>query len=142
MAAIAVFFSFLATFKTRRGWLGPAPFLFGLLLVVSCKDAPPGPRAATPQDPIQWEHIETWSGRGTQYLDSFPAEGALRIEWEAKRSPNATTPGTLRIVMHSAISGRALAAPVVDHPGEGKGTAYFSEEPRVFFASVISADIE
>lgn len=48
----------------------------------------------------------------------------------------------MKIVVHSAISGRPLAAAVVDHQGEGKGTAYVSEEPRVFFAEVSSQDVE
>jgi hypothetical protein len=41
-----------------------------------------------------------------------------------------------------AISGRPLAAAVVDQRGEGKGTAYFSEEPRVFFMEVTSQAVE
>jgi hypothetical protein len=31
---------------------------------------------------------------------------------------------------------------VVDQRGEGKGTAYLSEEPRVFFMDVNSTDVE
>ncbi len=119
-----------------------APFLFSLLFAPSCKDAPASPPSTGHQRQIEWEHIKTWSGRGSQYLDSFPSEGAMRVEWEAKRSAGAETPGVLRIVFHSAISGRPLAAPVVDHPGDGKGVAYFSEEPRVFFVSVTSEDVE
>jgi hypothetical protein len=61
--------------------------------------------------------------------------------WEAARVANATGSGSLKIVVHSAISGRPLAAAVVDHQGEGKGTAYLSEEPRVFFAEVSSQDV-
>jgi hypothetical protein len=44
--------------------------------------------------------------------------------------------------VHSAISGRPLAAAILDHRGEGKGTTYFSEEPRVFFLNVTSSDVE
>jgi hypothetical protein len=51
-------------------------------------------------------------------------------------------PGGLKIVVHSAISGRPLAAPILDQRGEGKGTVYFSEEPRVFFMEVTSADVD
>ena len=54
----------------------------------------------------------------------------------------ATAPGSLKIVVHSAISGRPLAAPILDHRGEGKGTAYVSEEPRVFFMEVASTDVD
>ena len=63
----------------------------------------------------------TWSGRGDQQLDSFhERQGALRIEWEAKRVAGASAPGSLKIVVHSAISGRPLAAPIVEHRGEGR----------------------
>jgi hypothetical protein len=130
--------------QTRKGRLVPALFVF-LLLAVSCREAAPPAAAPPPANAgaqIQWEHIRTWTGRGSEYLDSFPSEGALRIEWESKRQPDAQGPGTLKIVMHSAISGRALAAPVVDQAGEGKGIAYFSEEPRVFFVAVVSEDVE
>ena len=62
----------------------------------------------------------------------------MRVEWQAKQPPGDKTPGTLRIVFHSAISGRPLAAPTVDHQDDGTGVAYFSEEPRVFFIAVTS----
>ena len=103
---------------------------------------PPPPADSRSQSQIQWERIRRWSGRGSQQLDSFPSEGTLRIEWEAKRVAGASAPGWLKIVVHSAISGRPLAAPVVDQRGEGKGIAYFSEEPRVFFMEVTSEDLE
>jgi hypothetical protein len=123
----------------------PALAVF-LLLAPACSDAPPAqvsaPPAAAAQQEIQWEHIRTWSGSGSEYLDSFPSEGSLRIDWESKRAAGAKTPGALKITLHSAISGRPLSGPVVDHPGDGKGTAYFSEEPRVFFASVTAEDVE
>lgn len=113
-----------------------------LAFISSCGAPAPAPEDSRSQDQIQWEHIKTWSGRGSQHLDSFPSEGALRVEWEAKRSAGATTAGTLKIVMHSAISGRPLAGAFVDHEGEGKGTAYISEESRVFFLDVSSAGVE
>lgn len=95
------------------------------------------------QGTIQWEPIRQWSGHGDQQLDSFQSDsGALRIEWEAKRVAGASAAGSLKIVVHSAISGRPLAGPVLDQRGEGKGTAYFSEEPRVFFLNVSSEGVE
>ena len=51
--------------------------------------------------------IEAVSGR------FIPSAGTLRIEWEAKRVPAATAAGWLKLVAQ-AISGRPLAAPVVD----------------------------
>jgi hypothetical protein len=124
----------------------PAFCLFLALVAAACNEAPPAASAARREAPAaqspEWEHIRTWSGRGSQYLDSFPSEGALRVEWETKREPGAKTPGSFEVVFHSAISGRPLAGPTVDHTGEGKGVAFFSEEPRVFFVSVTSEDLE
>jgi len=122
-----------------RGRLTPTPFLLLLLFTSGCQDAPAVQSAATA---VQWDHVRTWSGKGSQYLDSFPSDGALKVEWEAKRASDAKGEGTLTITLHSAISGRPLSAPIVDHRGEGKGVAYFSEEPRVFFASVTSDDLD
>ncbi len=112
------------------------------MLSSACKGPEAAPPARQSQEQIQWEAIRTWSGRGSQYLDSFPAEGALRIDWEAKPESGAKTPGELKIFVHSAISGRSLAGAIVDHSGVGKGTAYFSEEPRTFFVAVTSEDLE
>jgi hypothetical protein len=114
----------------------------GLTLVPACAATHPTPEDSRSQSQIQWEQIRSWSGRGSQQLDSFPSEGTLRIEWEAKRVAGASAPGWLKIIVHSAISGRPLAAPVVDQRGEGKGIAYFSEEPRVFFMEVTSEHLE
>jgi len=122
-----------------RGRRQPTPFLLLVLFAAGCQDAP-AVQSAAPA--AQWDHVRTWSGKGSQYLDSFPSEGALKVEWEAKRASDAKGEGTLKITLHSAISGRPLAAPIVDHRGEGKGVAYFSEEPRVFFASVNSDDLD
>jgi hypothetical protein len=111
-------------------------------LLLSCAGAPRPPSDSKQPDQIQWEPIRSWSGRDSHHLDSFPSEGTLRIEWEARRLAGARNPAAFSIVMHSAISGRPLAAPVVDHQGGGKGTAYVSEEPRVFFLNVTSEGVE
>jgi hypothetical protein len=110
---------------------------------LSCGAPAPSTQDSKSHGVIQWESIAKWSGRGDQQLDSFQSDsGALRIEWEAKRTAGTTGAGSLKIIVHSAISGRPLAAAVLDHQGEGKGTAYFSEEPRVFFLDVSSTDVE
>lgn len=122
----------------------PAPLLFAIVLVTAGCGAPrhePAASAASAQ--VQWEPIRTWTGRGNQQLDSFPSDtGALRIEWEARKIAGLPGPGSLRVVMHSAISGRPLAGAAVDQEGEGKGEAFVSEEPRVFFANVTSNDVD
>jgi len=125
--------------ETRR----LAPFLLILALTASCGAPPQAPPVSKSHQEIQWQPIKHWSGRGTQQLDSFQSDnGALRIDWETSRFAGATGPGGLKIVVHSAISGRPLAAPILDQRGEGKGTVYFSEEPRVFFMEVTSTDVD
>ena len=133
----------IVSFATTRGRFAPAPFLLLIVLASACGGATT--RAAPDsgsQNQIQWEPIKSWSGRGSQYLDSFPSEGALRFEWETKAVSGTAQPGAFRVVVHSSISGRPLAAPIIDQRGEGKGTAYFSEEPRVFFLNVSSENLE
>ena len=102
----------------KRGRLTPAPFLLFLALAGSSCDETPPPVSGNPssQQQIQWERIKSWSGSGSQYLDSFTSDtGALRIEWETKRVEGAAEGGSLKVVIHSAISGRPLTAPVIDH---------------------------
>jgi hypothetical protein len=62
-----------------------------LAFVAGCGAPPPTPHDSRSQGVIQWEPIKRWSGRGDQQLDSFHSDsGALRIEWEAKRSAGAS----------------------------------------------------
>ena len=129
--------------RNSGGRVNPAPFLFLFLFVSACGGSSPAPAPNAPQQEIVWNTIRSWSGSGDEQLDSFTSDtGALRIVWEAKRGVDATGPGELKVVVHSAISGRPLAAAVVDHRGEGTGTAYVSEEPRVFFAEIRSKDVD
>lgn len=62
----------------------------------------------------------------------------MRITWRTGNGPPAA-PFTL--TMHSAISGRPLQVMVEQH-GPGEGVAYLTEDPRVFFVVVESADID
>ena len=65
----------------------------------------------------------------------------MRIEWEAKPKSGAQAPGIFKVAIHSSISGRPLIVPI-DHHGPGRGTAFVSEEPRVFFALVSAQDLD
>jgi hypothetical protein len=61
------------------------------------------------------------------------------VRWETT-NPQPTG-GAFVLTIHSAISGRPLEE-IVSHTGAGKGTAYLSEEPRVFHAVVESHGVD
>ena len=128
--------------QTRRGRLFAAPFFLVALLGGACGESSPQ-RVTEAQQPHEaWNTLRSYSGSGDEQVESFTSDtGALRIEWQAKPKPGATTSGTLRVGLHSAISGRPLTVPI-EHRGPGKGTAFVSEEPRVFFLDVRSEDLE
>lgn len=127
---------------TPRGRLHTAPFLFLLLLCCGCGESAPQRVTEAQQNHEQWNTLRSFSGNGDEQLESFTSDtGALRIDWEARPKKGATTPGKLRVAIHSAISGRPLAVPI-ERRGPGKGTVFVSEEPRVFFAEVQSQDLE
>ncbi len=81
---------------------------------------------------LLWKPVNTWSGRTSVQTESFPGQsGAFQIHWESR--PDGTVPpGSLRITLHSAISGRPLSV-VVEHEGQGRDTAFVSDDPRTFF---------
>ena len=102
--------------------------------------------AAPPPKPVQqevviWKNLGEWSGRGNAQTESFVGlTGALRMHWRTKNDvPKGA--GTFRLILHSAISGRALQEPV-DRKGLGEGTAYTAEDPRVFYMTVESANLD
>jgi hypothetical protein len=85
-----------------------------------------------------WQPRGRWSGREPLQTDSFiSTTGFLRVTWEA-RGLSGDAEGTLRIVLHSDVSGRSLT-PVVEHRGPGSGVNYITEDPRSFFL-VIESD--
>jgi hypothetical protein len=102
-------------------------------------------------DSVVWEHLGSWSGRGSMQTESFTGEtGSFRIKWDArpgqapvKKPPAGTAPapGTFKLTIHSSISGRPLQV-AVDQSGPGADTAYVNEDPRVFFAVVEASNIE
>ena len=126
----------------------PAPRIRNLFLLacVVISGACSTQQAASPQQipkqEIAWHTVGTYSGHGNEQSASFTSDnGAMRILWEAKPTGPGSSSGTLRITIHSAISGRPLLV-AVDHKGPGKGTAFVGEDPRVFFAEVDSQDLD
>jgi hypothetical protein len=109
--------------------------------VVAAAMAGAGCRAKPPASHTEtiWQRLGTWSGHGQLQTESFNGDsGALRIRWTASHS---TSDGTFQLTVHSAISGRPMGV-VVDHAGDGDGTAYFTDDPHVFFAVVDSKDLD
>lgn len=110
-----------------------------VLLASAC--GPPPPQHVPKEVVVSWKNLGTWSGRGNTQTESFLGlTGALRMHWQTKNeTPKGT--GTFRLILQSAISGRALQEPV-DEKGLGEGTAYVAEDPRVFYISIESANLD
>lgn len=88
-----------------------------------------------------WQPRGRWSGRELLQTDPFiSTTGLLRVTWEA-RGVSADTRGSLRIVLHSDVSGRSLT-PVVEQDGSGAGVKYITEDPRSFFLVIEAAGID
>jgi len=96
------------------------------------------PKAASRKETF-WRPVGTWSGRSRLQTESWPGDtGAMRIRWS---TTHAAPAGVFSLTIHSAISGRPMEV-VVEHEGDGSGTAYFSDDPRVFFAVVDAKNLE
>jgi len=102
--------------------------------------------AAAPAQPVTkevviWKNLGEWSGRGDTQTESFLGlTGALRMHWQTKNESSRGA-GRFRMILHSAISGRDLQVPV-DETGLGEGTAYTAEDPRVFYVTIESANLD
>ena len=108
-------------------------------LLASACGAPPA--RPVPKEVVIWKNLGAWSGRGNAQTESFLGlTGALRMHWQTKNETPGGT-GTFRLILQSAVSGRALQE-TVDEKGLGEGTAYVAEDPRVFYMSVESANLD
>ena len=106
------------------------------LLLASCGGVP-SPRQST----VVWHKLGSWSGRGPMQTEPFISDtGSLRLRWET-RNETAPGAGTFRVTLHSDVSGRPLLV-AVDTRGEGRDTAYVTEDPRSFFLAVESANLD
>jgi hypothetical protein len=108
------------------------------LLTGACGAPPPKP---VQKEVVVWKSLGEWSGRGNAQTESFLGlTGALRMHWRTKNeAPKGA--GAFRLILQSAISGRALQE-AVDEKGLGEGTAYAAEDPRVFQISVESTNLD
>lgn len=108
------------------------------LLTSVCGAPPPKP---VQKEVVIWKNLGEWSGRGNAQTESFIGlTGALRMHWRTKNeSPKGA--GTFRLILQSAISGRTLQE-IVDEKGLGQGTVYAADDPRMFYMSVESANLD
>jgi hypothetical protein len=113
--------------------------LAAALLAGGCQA--PAPQPSPSSEVVIWKNLGEWSGRGNKQTESFVGlTGALRMHWQTKNeAPKGT--GTFRLILQSAISGRALQEPV-NETGVGEGTAYTADDPRVYYISVESANVD
>src|SRR5712692_8755826 len=78
-------------------------------LLASACGAPPS--RPVPKEIVIWKNLGAWTGRGNAQTESFLGlTGALRMHWQTKNEgPNGA--GTFRLILQSAVSGRALQEP-------------------------------
>ena len=107
-------------------------------MALGCAAAPAQPVA---KEVVIWKNLGEWSGRGDTQTESFVGlTGALRMHWQTKNESTAGA-GRFRMILHSAISGRDLQV-TVDETGPGEGTEYTAEDPRVFYITIESANLD
>ncbi|MDR1988616.1 MAG: hypothetical protein LBQ09_00115 [Acidobacteriaceae bacterium] len=87
-----------------------------------------------------WRPLGEWSGHSSLQTESFGETGSFRIHWKATNE-HVPGKGHFSLTIHSAVSGRPLQVAVEDG-GVGEGTAYVSEDPRIFFAVVDAGDLD
>ena len=107
-------------------------------LIGACSSPRPEPPR---KEVVVWKQLGSWSGRGNAQTESFVGlTGSLRFHWRTTQE-NPKGQGRFKLVLQSAISGRALQEPV-DEEGIGEGTAYAADDPRVFHVVVESANLD
>jgi hypothetical protein len=107
-------------------------------LLAACDASPPRPV----EELTVWRLLGSWSGRGLLQTEAFISDtGLLRIVWEARPGAAPSEPGTLRVSVHSAVSGRFLVL-AVDERGAGRQTTYVSEDPRSFFLVIEATNLD
>jgi hypothetical protein len=99
------------------------------------------PKPGTTHIQVGWRPVISLSGSGPSQTESFNIDtGQWRIKWVA-RSQKSPDSGTLRVTVHSAISGRPMMV-AIDHKGAGHDVAYVNEDPRLYHLVVDSEGID
>jgi hypothetical protein len=112
-----------------------------LLLVIvcapiACREAP---LPAPPRNAVI-RPLGTFHGVGSQTIGIVSESGRLRVTWKtSKETPGG--PGTFRLALHSAVSGRPIQLLVDHRGGEAQGSADVNEDPRPYNFMVDSANV-
>jgi len=109
-----------------------------LLITGACRsESKSGPKPLM----IGWRPIESWSGHGSTQTDSFDiGSGQFRIKWQCTNETK-TGAGSLRVEVHSGVSGRPIAL-AIDHHGVGKDIAYVNDDPRPYYLVIESSNVD
>ena len=88
-----------------------------------------------------WKQLGSWSGRGNAQTESFVGlTGSLRMRWRTTHE-DPKGRGRFKLILQSAISGRALQEPV-DEEGPGRRQVALTEDLGVFHILVESANLD
>lgn len=112
-----------------------------LPFLTTCADVEERPDLAPAITTTLWHSLGSWSDRGNRQTESFDVTtGALRVAWETLDQSTASTPGWLRVSLHSSISGRPLQT-IINTQGSGSDTTLVAAGPRVAFLRIESEDV-
>jgi hypothetical protein len=125
--------------KQRRGSIARSIPCFVLCLLAAfpaaCRQGGQEIPAAGGEPIIIWRTVGTWGGRAGLQTESFISDtGLFRIRWKSEPG-GAGASAHLKIVLHSAVSGRSLVR-VLEHRGAGAGEGSVTEDPREFFLAI------
>jgi len=118
-------------------------FRLGAVVVAGlvCGGCRSEPKTSVQQTLVGWQPVGSFSGHGNSQTESFNIDsGQWRIKWVTTNEKPAGA-GTFQVTVHSAVSGRPMGV-AVEHRGTGHGTAYVSEDPRLYHLVIESSNVD
>lgn len=122
--------------QRARGWLALAALLIVPASAACDRPAAEPPRTAVPVS----RTVGEWTGAGNRTIGIISDSGRFRITWEA-RDDDAARPGTFRLAVHSAVSGRPIQL-ITDSRGSDRGTAEVADDPRSYNLMVDAVSVQ
>lgn len=115
--------------------------MLATLLAASATTACDRPAAAPPRAAVPVTRtLGEWTGAGNQTIGIISDSGRFRIAWEA-RDDDPARPGTFRLAVHSAVSGRPIQL-ITESRGSDRGTAEVADDPRSYHLMVDAAAVQ